>query len=163
MSKTPIDTGSHVMLQPTQTHTRSSQDADQLLSCEELVKLNQDLMSSTTQACEYLEKLGYVPTKVQGEKGTLSHTLLLLAHSTLANVLQKGVQAVATILEWDMTAKMANAVITNVMTKLDPVLALIDDAADSTQEANVETRTAVDRLYRTCEETTGELQREMIG
>jgi len=163
MPKMPVGTGGHVTPQPTQTCSRSSQGANHLPSNEELARLNQDLMSSMAQAHEYLEKLGYAPTDAWGEKATLSHTLLLLALSALANILQKGFQAVATILEQDATVQMANTVITNVMTRLDPVLALMDDAADRMQEASMETRMAVDRLYRMCEETRDELQRAMDG
>jgi len=85
--------------QPAQARTRSSQGVARMPSREELVKLNQDLMSSAAQAREYLEKLGYALVDVQGEKTTLSHMLLLLAHSTSTNVLQKGIRVVATLLE----------------------------------------------------------------
>ena len=39
----------------------------------------------------------------------------------------------------------------------------MDSVADSAQEASTETRSAADRLYRTCEETRDKLQRAMEG
>jgi len=47
------------------------------------------------------------------------------------------------------------------MQKLDPVLDLVDQAADTAREAVTDTRKATDHLYRTGEETRYELQKGM--
>src|SRR5882672_9714267 len=102
--------------------------------------MNQESLMTAAQAREYLEKQGYAPTGMQGEKAMLSHTLLLLAHCAPPNILPKGIRVVAAILEREVTVQRADVVITNVMTRLDPILTLMDGVADSAQEASAETR-----------------------
>ena len=58
---------------------------------------------------------------------------------------------------------MADAVVTNVMNRLDPIIMIMDNVAERMWEASLETRTGVDRLYRTCEEMRDELKRVMEG
>jgi len=41
----------------------------------ELIKMNQDSMSSAEQAQEYLEKQGYAPPDAHGSKAALSYPL----------------------------------------------------------------------------------------
>jgi len=68
-------------------------------SREELVRLNQDVMASTKMAREFLKRPGYAPMDTQGNRASLSYTLLLLAHYASPSVVPKGMQAVATLLE----------------------------------------------------------------
>jgi len=52
----------------TQPRMRSSQSLthEHVPTHEELAKLNQDVLASTTQAREFLKKQGYAPADVQG-------------------------------------------------------------------------------------------------
>ena len=78
-------------------------------------------------------------------------------------MLPKAIRAVATILEWEAVLRTADAVVANVMCRLELVITIMNDVAERTQEASLETRTGTDRLYRTCEEMRDELQRAMEG
>ena len=55
---------------------------------------------------------------MQGGRAMLSHTLLLITHHALSNILPKGIRAVTTILEQETIVKMADVVIANVMVRL---------------------------------------------
>jgi len=84
--------------------------------------------------------------------------LLLMAHCTLLSILPKLIRAVATILEHKKAGCTTDTIITAVMCKLDPILNLMDYAANMAQEAVINTRVAGDRLYR-MGETRDNLQR----
>src|SRR5882724_188167 len=99
----------------------------------------------------------------RGEKVSLSHTLLLLTNCAPANVLPKAIRAVATILEWEAALGTADAAVANVMSRLDLIMTIMGDMSERMLEASLETRTGMDRLYRTCEGLRDELQRAMEG
>src|SRR5467141_1989697 len=75
--------------------------------------------------------------------------------------LPKAMRVVAAILEHKEVSRAADRIVAAVMWKLNPVLDLMDQAADTAQEAVTDTRKAADRLYRTGEETRDELQKGM--
>jgi len=129
MPKVPPEPGSHDTLQQSHGQTRANQAAKQLLTSEELMKILKESMETAEHARDYLNKQGYTLKDVQGDRATLSHTLLLLAHHTPSNILLKGVRAVATILEQETIVKMADMVIANVMAQLNPIFELMDNAA----------------------------------
>jgi len=123
---------------------RSNQGSEQLPPHKELDKIHKDLMLSLDQAREYLEKQGYAPPNVQGEKAPLSYVFLLLVHYVPPNILAKAIRAVAVILENEETNHTANTVVVTVMKKLDPALDLMDHAADAALEAANTIRTVAD-------------------
>ena len=122
------------MLLPSQVRTRVSQAqvAEHISSCKELMKWNQDMLSLTKQACNYLEKQGYVLKDTHGSKMTLVHTMLLLAHYALQGVLQCGRWAVATLLEHETATKVVDD-FANVAVRIDPLLNLVEEASDMTK------------------------------
>ena len=89
------------MLQPppNQIFTRSNQEPGHILTYEELLKKNKELIKMATQVREYLEKQGYVLPDEQGGRTLLSYTLLLLLHAVTLSILPKGIRAVAMLLE----------------------------------------------------------------
>ena len=62
-----------------------------------MAKINQDIMAMVKLAQEFLEGEGYMPEDAQGNKASLTHSLLLLTHCTLASVLYKGIWAITMI------------------------------------------------------------------
>ena len=78
---------------PTQPRTRSSQSLshEHIPTRDELAKINQDVLANAKQAREYLEKQGYAPADAQGNRASLSYTLLLLAHYASPSILPKGI------------------------------------------------------------------------
>jgi len=129
------------------------------MTCEELSEKIWGLMAMAAQAREFIKKQGYAPPEVQGEKGLLCYTLLLLAHCALLNIHPKTIREVATILEDEKAQCTMNTIVATVMQKLNPILNLMDHAANMTQEAANSTRTVVDRMYRTTKDTRDELQK----
>jgi len=116
-------------------------------------------MASAMQAQEYLEKQGYTLPDMQGGKAALSYTLWGLAHCMPSAILPKSLRAVAIILEHKEASNVANTIVAAVMHKLDPLLDLMDHAANVMQVAVKDTRMVVDWLYRTGEEMRDELQK----
>ena len=80
MPPATVDPGGPAMSQLMLGRTRSSQPQthDQVPSREELAKLNQDVMASAKMAREFLERQGYALPDAQGNRVSLSYTLLLL-------------------------------------------------------------------------------------
>src|SRR5882724_10179927 len=117
MPRTPVGVGGPTtsQLQSTQIQTRSSQATGHLPTHEELIEKNQDSMALMVQAQEFLEKQGYAHPDVQGEKASLSHTLLLLDHCTLLSTLPKAIRAVATILEDEEARHTVDTIIAAIM------------------------------------------------
>jgi len=154
---------SRKMLQPqlSQIYTRANQVPNHVLTHKELLKMCKDSLTMAAQAQEYLEKQGYVPPDAKGGKDMLSYILLLLLHATPPNVLPNGIRGVTTLLEHEEVIQIANMIVVTVMQKLDPVLELMDHAAEMVQEADSNTRKVEDQLYRMGEEMRDELQKGM--
>jgi len=74
-------------------------------------------------------------TPSAGEKASLSPTLLLLAHCAPLSTLPKAIRAVTTILEDEEARRTADTHVVAIMQKLDPILNLMDHAADMAKEA----------------------------
>ena len=62
-------------VQPTQICTRANHGTDNTPKHDDLVKMDQDSMSSAEQAQDYLEKQGYAPPDAHSGKAALSYTL----------------------------------------------------------------------------------------
>ena len=75
------------------------------------------------------------PQLHKGGKASLSDTLLLLAHCALPSILPKAIRAVTTILEHEEMGHTADTIVAVVMHKLDPILNLMDHAANKAQKA----------------------------
>jgi len=166
----------HKTLLPSQVRTRASQSqiSKHVPSCEELLKQNQDVLRSTKEVQDYLEKQGYILKDAQGNQTMLVHSLLLLAHYTQQGVLQHGMWAVTTLLEHEVVTKVVDAVAVNVARRINPLLNLVEEVSDTTQGVITDARKATDMLYSTCEDVRdelhkvtemvkGELQRAMEG
>ena len=91
---------------------------------EELAKINQDVLTNTKQAWEYLKKQGYAPADTQGDQASLSYTLLLLADYAPPSILPKGIQAIATLLEQETAAQNAELITLSIMKWISPLLDL---------------------------------------
>jgi len=113
-------------------------------------------MSSTKVAKEFLERQGYTPTGAQGNRASLSYTLLLLSHYAPPSVLPKGMQVVATLLEQEAANQCTEMVTATVMSRLHPILDKMELAVENIQGATEGTWQAADRLYSTCEEARDE-------
>ena len=148
------------MPQANQVRTRASQTLgnDRVPTQEELLKLDEGVLSSTKQAHDYLETQGYMPKDTQGNRMTLAHTLLLLAHCAPQAMLPRGIQAVATILENEAATKMADAVVANIAKRTNP-LELVEEVADTMQGVMTELRKAANMLYSTCEDIRDEIHK----
>ena len=144
-----------------QIRTRSNQEPGRTPTYEEFLKKNKELIKSTTQAREYLEKQGYTLPDEQGGRTSLSYTLLLLLHATTLSILPKGIRAVAMLLEHEEASRTADTITATIMSRLDPVLEHMALMADLVQEVVFDIMKAVDQLYRTGEETRDELQKGM--
>jgi len=151
----------HVTLQANPARTRASQAQcnGHIPSREELIKANRDMLSSNKQACDYLEEQGYMPKDTQGNKTTLMHMLLLLAHCAPHGMLPRGIRAIATILENEAATKNADTVTTNVTKRIDPLLELIKEVTDTMQGVMTQARKAADMLYSTCEDVRDEIHK----
>ena len=128
-------------------------------SHEELVKINQDVLSLAAQACKYLEKEGYALVDANGARALLTYTLLLLTHCTLPNTLPRGIQVVATLLEHEETSRVAEAVALSVTRRVDPLVNLMEHVAESVQKSVMDTRGAAMMMYNTWEEVRDEMQK----
>jgi len=117
------------------------------------------MLSSTKQVWDYLEKQGYMLKDAQGNRMMLAHTLLLLAHCALQDMLPQGIQAVATILENEAVTKTVDAVMANIAKRIDLLLDLVEEAADMTQGVMMEARKAPIMLYSTCEDIRDEIHK----
>jgi len=122
------------------------------------VKLNQDILVNAKQAREYLEKQGYAPADAQGNRTSLSYTLLLLAHCALQRT-TKGMRAVATLLELENADRSAEIIATSVMNRINPLLDLTLHMTETIEETTKHTRQAADRMYNTCEEARDEINK----
>ena len=128
--------GGCTMLQPppSQIHTRSNQEPGHILTYEELLKKNKELIKMATQVREYLEKQGYVLPDEQGGRTLLSYTLLLLLHAVTLSILPKGIRAVATLLEHEEASQTADTITAAIMSRLDPALECMALTANMVQE-----------------------------
>ena len=154
--------------QPTKSHasTRASHGSEHLLSCDELVKLHQDSMTSMMQAQEYLEKQGYVPSDPKGGKAALSHTLCLLAHCAPSAIFPKAIRVVAIILECEEVINIADTLLATVMFRLNPLLNLMDHLVEVAQVAVEDTRKVADHctgLERNVKNRFSDLTEVQIG
>jgi len=140
------------------TRSKSTQGNDHIPSCKELTRINQNALTSATQAHEYLEKQGYALPDANGSRASLSYTLLLLTHCAPSNTLPKGVGAVVTLLEHEEARRTSDRIISAIMCRLDPKIDSLEQVADLAQKAVGETRRGADCLYRTSKETRDELQ-----
>jgi len=82
-----------------------------------------------------------------------------LAHCAPASILPRGIQAVATVFENEAVMKMADAVPANVVRRIDPLLNLVKEVADTTEGVFSDARKAADILYSTCEEARDKLHK----
>jgi len=89
----------------------------------------------------------------------LSYTLRLLAHCMPASILPKAIWVVATLLKLKMATQGANAVSMGVTKRLEPLLVMVERAAEVMQDMMAELRKAADRLYNTSEDARDELQK----
>jgi len=78
-------------------------------SCEELIRLNQDALTSAAQAGDYLEKQGYELADKNGSRAFLSYTLLL-THCVPPNILPRGIREVTTLLEHEESTRLSQSV-----------------------------------------------------
>jgi len=78
---------------------------------------------------------------------------------TPSTILPKALRVIAIILEHVSSIDTAHTIATMILHKLDPMLHLMDHAADTMQEAVEDTRKATDCLYRTGQETRDKLQK----
>jgi len=95
----------------------------------------------------------------QGNRTMLAHTLLLLAHCTPQAVLPQGIRAIATILESEAVTKTVDMVMANVAKRINPLLELVEEVADTTQGVMTEARKATNMLYSTCEDVRDEIHK----
>ena len=92
--------------------------------------MNQDSMTSSAQDQEYLEKQGYLLPDAQGSEAMLTHL-----HPAAAGPLHspdyppQAMRVVTIILEHEEASNATNTIA--VMHKLNPVLDLMDHAADT--------------------------------
>ena len=121
------------------------------------MKLNQDILVNAKQAQEYLEKQGYALADAQGNRTSLSYTLLLLAHCAPPSILPKGMRAVATLLELETADQSAKIIATSVMNRINPLLDLTLHTTETIEETTKHTRQAADRMFNTCEEARDEI------
>jgi len=131
-----------------------------VLTHEELVNMNKDLLTTAAQAREYLEKEGYVLPDAWGGRAKLSYMLLLLLHAVPPSILPKGIRAVTTLLECE-AACTADIIAAAILCKIDLVLNLMGKVANQAQGTDSDTSTAVYWLYRTGEEMRDELKKGM--
>src|SRR5882672_6182835 len=101
------------------TRASQAQQSEHIPSREELMKKNEDVMNSVKQAHDYLEEQRYIPKDTQGNRTSLVHMLLLLAHCALCGMLLRGIRAVTTILENEAATKAADVVATNIGKRID--------------------------------------------
>jgi len=128
-------------------------------SHEELIKINQDVLSLEVQAHEFLEKEGYTPADANRARALLTYTLLLLTHCMPPNILPRGIQAVMTLLEHEETSKVVEAMALLVMRRVDLLVNLMEHATKSVQESVMDTRGAATMMYNTWEEVRDEVQK----
>ena len=116
-------------------------------------------MATAKLAWEFLEGEGYMPADAQGNKVSLAHSLLLLAHCAPASVLHKGVRAVATLLEHEEASKTGDVVALAVARRVDPLVDMMEHSAKMVQDAVTGTREVATMVYNTWEEVRDEMQK----
>ena len=123
--------------------------------CKELAKLHQ---VTVKQACDFLEKQGYVLADTQGTKAMLMHTLLL-THCAPPSIIARGVHAVATLLECEVANHTTEGASEGIVKRVKPILGSAKQAVEQAQAAVTDTRKAANMFFSMCEEARDKIHR----
>src|SRR5882724_5541608 len=109
------------------------QNRGQILSREELARVNQDIMAMEKLVRDFLVGEGYMPVGIQDDKVSFAHVLLLFIHCAPASMLHKGIQAVAMLLEHEVASKSVETPAAAVVRRVDPLTDLMEHSAEVVQ------------------------------
>ena len=142
------------------SHLRSSNQQGNTRSRAELIADPATTICTRENACNFLDKNGFLLKEDSISTDVLSYMLLSLAHSAPMRMMQEGTRAVV-ILMMDKAAHTIGTAIQQYVEKcLTPILNKLDNASDNLQTATQTAREATGEVKKAVEKATAHEENE---